>query len=133
MREENQERWEKLKTYYNLKRFRNYEFTLRRIGDEFKKEYVQRISEEFRESQKAGEMDLSLFNEKERPEFELLARNPEEYYEKIGKYKKPEDLSDVTKATLSKRLKDIETSTTYKVGKAVMYWPIKIKKAIKGK
>lgn len=133
MREENQERWEKLKTYYNLKRFRNYEFTLRRIGDEFKKEYVQRISEEFRESQKAGEIDLSLFNEKERPEFELLARNPEEYYEKIGKYKKPEDLSDVTKATLSKRLKDIETSTTYKVGKAVMYWPIKIKKAIKGK
>lgn len=133
LREENKERWEKLKTYYNLKRYRNYIFTLKRIGAEFKQEYVRHIAQEFQESMAAGEVDPSLLNEKERAEFDLLMKDQDEFYEKIGKYTKQDDISDVTKATLSKRLRDIETSTTYKVGKMVMYWPIKIKKALKGK
>ena len=127
MRKENRELWEIMKGYYNLKRFYNYLFTLGRISDEFKKEYVNRISAEFRRSEELGELDYSLFNPEKREKLAFLIKQPSEYYLKYVLYGSESRLVRKNEK-LEKELKNIKSSTTYKVGKAIMYLPIKIKK-----
>lgn len=131
MQKENRELWEIMKGYYNLKRLHNYMFTIGRISDEFKKEYVDRISAEFKRSEELGELDFSLFSPLEREKLALLIKQPSEYYSKYVMASK--EMQKLTKENikLKKKLKDIETSTTFKVGKVIMFIPIKIKKLIK--
>ena len=43
MQKGNEDMWERFKYYYNYKRYFNYTFTIGRISDEFKQEYVERI------------------------------------------------------------------------------------------
>ena len=131
MKKENRELWEILKSYYNVKRFYNYMFTLDRISDEFKKEYVDRISAEFRRSEELGELDYSLFSLKSSEKLRLLIKQPSEYYSKYVMASK--EMQKLTKENmkLKKKLRDIETSTTFKVGKIIMFIPIKIKRMIK--
>jgi len=76
----NEELWDKFKYYYNLKRYHNYVFTLSRISGEFKKEYVNRISEEFREAAKLGEIDFGLFSLRGKVELKMLIKSPSAYY-----------------------------------------------------
>lgn len=130
MQKENRELWEIMKGYYNLKRFHNYMFTLGRISDEFKKEYVNRISAEFKRSQELGELDFSLFSPKQQEKLAFLINQPSEYYLKYVLYG---DMNKLVKKNekLEKKLEEIKSSTTYKVGKVVMYIPTKVKKAIK--
>lgn len=131
MKKENRELWEILKSYYNVKRFYNYMFTIDRISDEFKKEYVDRISAEFRRSEELGELDYSLFSLKSSEKLRLLIKQPSEYYSKYVMASK--EMQKLTKENmkLKKKLRDIETSTTFKVGKIIMFIPIKIKRMIK--
>lgn len=126
MQPENRELWEMLKGYYNLKRYHNYMFTINRISDEYKKEYVNRISEEFKRSEQLDELDLSIFTPDEREKIAFLMKNPEDFYLKhvLRVYPDPRLLED------SRRLQEIQNSTTFKVGKVVMFIPISIKKGI---
>lgn len=131
MRKENRELWEIMKGYYNLKRFHNYMFTIGRISDEFKKEYVNRISAEFKRSQELDELDLSIFSPKEREKLALLIKHPSDFYLKYALFD-----TDVNKLMrknekLEKKLEEIKSSTTYKAGRVVMFIPIAIKKLIK--
>ena len=106
-------------------------FTIDRISDEFKKEYVDRISAEFRRSEELGELDYSLFSLKSSEKLRLLIKQPSEYYSKYVMASK--EMQKLTKENmkLKKKLRDIETSTTFKVGKIIMFIPIKIKRMIK--
>lgn len=130
MQKENRELWEVFKGYYNVKRWHNYMFTIRRISGEFKKEYVERISAEFRRSQELDELDFSLFSPVEREKLALLMKQPSDYYLKYVLYGSESKLVRKNEK-LEKELKNIKSSTTYKVGKAVMFIPIRIKKLIK--
>ena len=134
MQNESRELWEIFKGYYNVKRLHNYMFTINRISEEFKKEYVERISAEFKRSQELDELDFSLFSPAERVKLTILIKQPYDYYLKYvignGNSKEVQKLTAENKK-LKKKLKDIETSTTFKVGKIVMFIPIKIKKLIK--
>ncbi len=127
MQPENQEIWDQFKGYYNLKRFHNYSFTIRRIADSYKREYVERISREFKRSEELGELDWSVFKEKERDRLRMLISHPEDYYLKYCLYDAP--AKQLMKS--QKRVKELEESTTYKVGKIVMFIPISIKKGLK--
>lgn len=118
--------WDRFKGYYNVKRFANYLFTLSRIAPEFHMEYVKRISREFRTADERGELDLMLFGINTRKKLEMLMRDPKGYYQKYGKY-------DSAKRELDpalQRLKEIENSTTYRVGKSVMAVPIAAKNTL---
>lgn len=131
MKKENRELWEILKSYYNVKRFYNYMFTLDRISDEFKKEYVDRISAEFRRSEELGELDYSLFSLKSSEKLRLLIKQPSEYYSKYVVSSKEMQKLVKENLRLKKKLKDIENSTTFKAGKIIMFIPVKLKKLIK--
>lgn len=118
--------WDRFKGYYNVKRFSNYLFTLSRIAPEFRVEYIKRISREFKTADERGELDLMLFGIYTRKRLQTLMRSPEEYYQKYAKY-------DTAKRELdpaAQRLKEIENSTTYRVGKTVMKVPIAAKNTL---
>ena len=118
--------WDRFKGYYNMKRFSNYMLTLSRIAPEFHMEYIKRISREFKTADERGELDLMLFGIYTRKRLQTLMRSPEEYYQKYAKY-------DTAKRELdpaAQRLKEIENSTTYRVGKTVMKVPIAAKNTL---
>lgn len=135
MQKENKELWERFKGYYNLKRFHNYMFTISRIGDEFKREYVERIAAEFRRSRDLDELDMSLFTVKEQEKIAFMMKSPGDYYLKYclydGNIQKTLTSYEKKIAAAEKRVKTVESSTTFKVGKVIMFIPIAIKKAIK--
>jgi glycosyltransferase involved in cell wall biosynthesis len=126
MKPENKELWEKFKGYYHLKRYGNYTFTLSRIDASFKREYVERISKEYKRAQELGELDLSLFTPLAQDKLSLLIKYPEDYYLKyVSKIKQPK------RSKADKELNKIKNSTTYKVGYVIMYIPTHIKYLIK--
>ncbi len=116
--------WEKFKYMYSLKKFNNCTFTLSRIGDEFKKEYIERISKEFKRAEEKGELSINVFSAIEWEKLQFLIKDPMAFYNKYYVQTRREVL-------LEKRVKELETSTTYRVGKAIMFIPIKLKRIIK--
>ena len=116
--------WERFKYMYSVKKFHNYNFTLTRIGDEFKKEYIQRISKEFKRAKENGELVPETFGVKEWEKLMFLIKDPEGFYTKFY-------LQSTRELALEKKVNDLETSTSLKVGRAIMYIPIKIKKMLK--
>lgn len=131
MREENRELWERFKGYFNRKRYSNYMFTLGRISSEFKEPYINRISCEMKRSRDLDELDMKLFNSTEQKKIEMLISQPKAFYKKyvIDAEKKKKTASKVSSS--QKRLEEIENSTTYQVGKIVMFFPIAVKKALR--
>lgn len=65
---------------YNYKRYHNYVFTFNRIADEFRKEYAQRFSDEFRIAYQKNEIDESLFKQKDLDNISVLLEDPLKYY-----------------------------------------------------
>ena len=116
--------WNRFKYMYSLKKLHNYKFTLGRIGDEFKKEYIQRISKEFKRARDNGELEEKVFMPVEWENLMFMIKDPDCYYMKYYLQSKKERV-------LEKRVIELENSTTWHVGKIVMYIPIKIKKMIK--
>ena len=53
--------WERFKYVYWRKKYSNYVFTLNRIGNECKKEYVDCISKEFKRAEQLGELRQDAF------------------------------------------------------------------------
>ena len=118
--------WDRFKGYYNVKRFSNYLFTLSRIAPEFRVEYIKRISREFKTADERGELDLMLFGINTRKKLQILMRSPQEDYQKYAKY----DLAKKELDPAAQRLKEIENSTTYRVGRTVMTVPIAAKNTL---
>ena len=112
----NEELWERFKYYYTYKRYGNYMVTLGRISDAFKREYVERIGKEFKRADEMGEVDMSVFPPEDQERLGLLIANPGDFYYKY---------------ILVNDAEVIRNSTTFKVGKIIMFIPIKIKLAIK--
>lgn len=116
--------WERFKYMYTVKKYHNYNFTLSRIGEEFKKEYIQRISKELKRAKENDELQQSTFGAKEWEKLMFLVKDPDSYYAKYY-------LQTAKERALEKKVKDLETSTSLKVGHAILYIPIKIKKMVK--
>jgi len=118
------ESWERFKYIYSFKKYGNYIFTLGRIATHYRHEYVLRISAEFKRAMEQGEIDLGLFSAYEQGRIMLLIKEPETFYQSYS-------LGNAKERKLEKENKELKGSTTYKMGKIVMFIPIKIKKALK--
>lgn len=117
-----EELWNRFKPYYTWKKFCNYMFTLSRIHVKWKHQYIMDICKEFKEADALGELDRSVFDERRLKKLELLMANPEAFY-----------YTECVRGStnLEQRVYELENSTTYKMGKAVMYVPQKVKKILK--
>ena len=109
--------WERFKSYYYLKRFHNCSFTLTRISDQFKREYVDRISAEFNRADALGELDFSAFNGAEKERLMFLMRDPENFCQSV--------MDNRT------QYENILKSKTYRIGRMVTYIPRKIRDFLK--
>ena len=112
--------WEKFRDIYAVKRYQNYLGTLNRIAFEYKHKYVLDISNELKKDFLAGEINKTFFTEREWQSISFLMNEPESYYT-------VNILRSRKEKTLESELNSIKKSTTYKVGRLVMYIPCKIK------
>ena len=96
---ENPERWERFKDMYYYKKYHSYRFSLQRIGEEYKEEFMDRFSREFRRAMQKGELSESVFSVKEWNDIHILIRNPKEFR------KIQENTQESQKRTLLRRIK----------------------------
>lgn len=77
---EDPERKKRFIDVFQMKKLHTYRFNLQRIAPKFRKEYIRRMSEEYREAKQAGELDKAIFTPQEWTELTGIIRDPEEYY-----------------------------------------------------
>ncbi len=119
--------WERFKNIYWWKKYSNYFWTLQRIADEFKEEYLQRFSAEFKRAFDTGEAKKELFTDLEWSRLSAIMEDPGKFYQtqiltgKIGGNKVSRE------QRLEQELRDIKGSVSYKFGLKVFAVPRKIK------
>lgn len=128
MQEGNEKLWERYKAYYNYKRYYSYVFTIGRISDEFKKEYVERISKEFKRAFDLDEIDMSVFTPLAQERLSLLVKDPNGYYQKYALFEGTSSTDRIKQ--LERELSEVRKSTTFKVGKALLTVPRSIKRKL---
>ena len=60
----------------------NYMGTIKRIGEEYKREYVHRFSEEFKRGLELGELDESVFTKISWDNIQFITKDPNGFYMK---------------------------------------------------
>ena len=65
---------------YWLKKYNNYMGTIKRIGEEYKREYVHRFSEEFKRGLELGELDESVFTKISWDNIQFITKDPNGCY-----------------------------------------------------
>lgn len=116
--------WETFRTYYTYKKFSNYLFTLTRIADEFKDEYIDRFRREMIRAIELGELDRDLFEPKKIYLLDTLLKSKKDFRKAIE-----EDRNKTEQAELQK----IKNSNSYKIGRAVTFVPRKVKRMLRPK
>ena len=72
--------WKKFQAVYWWKKYNSYAFTLRRIGDEYKRDYVHQMAKEFQRAQQLGELKESVFDSSQWSDVKFLIHDPDGYY-----------------------------------------------------
>jgi len=67
---------------YSVKKYHTYLFTLDRIAWEYKREYLERFSEEFHQAEREGELSQAAFTPQEWGNLHWIMRDPEGYFRK---------------------------------------------------
>ena len=65
---------------YNYKKYHSYMFTLQRIAPQFRREYLESISKEFKEIEAQGELISKYLSNNDWNNLRWIMRAPEEYY-----------------------------------------------------
>lgn len=65
---------------YVFKKFHTYKFTINRIADELKKDYIHHISKEFKNMEKNGELVSRYLSNTDWNMIRWIMRDPDEYY-----------------------------------------------------
>ena len=125
--------WERFKGYYTLKRFHNALTTIRRIDVAFRPDYVNRFSKEMKRARDLGETDESLFTPAERDNINLLIDRPALYYKLKVAPLKDGNFADGNSNFKQMRdeLNRIKKSKSYRLGRAIMYIPVRLKRLAK--
>lgn len=125
--------WNRFKCMYSWKKFHNYLFTINRIAIEYRKEYIQRMSAEFKRALQLEECSQGDFTELEWKKLTMIIEKPNEFYQIYGQSKgndgKPGDLQSQLEHAKAE-LDSIKSSTTYKVGRMIMGIPCAIKRKL---
>lgn len=77
---EHKELYDKFIDVFMMKKYHTYIFNLKRIASHFRKEYLKRFSDEFREAMEKGELKQYIFTVTEWDNLMLLIRDADEYY-----------------------------------------------------
>ncbi len=67
--------WERFKYIYWWKKYFNYWFTYNRIDTSYKKEYMERMRQEYKRAEQRGELDPALFTKQEWEAIQNLIRS----------------------------------------------------------
>lgn len=116
--------WETFKYYYTLKKFDNYMFTLMRIADEFKDEYIERFQMEMKRAIEQDELDWSIFDPRKTKFLKLLLKNRKSF----RKYFDHDQY--MIHLTAAERVKH---SKTYRIGRAVTAVPRAVRNVVRPK
>lgn len=141
---QDQELWNRFKGMYWYKKYNNYIGTLRRIAPEVIWEYVQRFAEEFRRGLAKDELEKEVFTPFAWERIQLLTSNPKKFYETVAipesqkrdpflMKREVERILNRRIQKLENRLRLVENSTAYKVGRGLTVVPRKIKDTMKRK
>ena len=116
--------WERFKYMYWFKKYHNYMGTLRRIKEEYKREYLLRFSEELKRGMALGELDKHLFSKASWRNIQSITAAPEQYYltrvypETMNRkvFEEMEALA-VQNQKLKDEIASIRRSKTFRIGK----------------
>ena len=120
---EKPEVWNRFKYMYWKKRFTNYLATIKRIGPEYKREYVRFISQELNRANEAGLIRKQDYEEVLWTRMQLILRDPDGF---IGG-----GSTDGNGNAESLRVQEIMNSNSYKLGFALTSIPRKLKNKYK--
>ena len=126
--------WERFRGVYWLKKYHNYNETIRRIGPEFKKDYIRRYSSEFKRAMEMQEIDQTIFTKLEWANIQFIIKSPDDYYytriactdreRKLEReVKRLRGLVHQTRADLDR----VKKTPTFRIGAVIMFIPRKIK------
>ena len=118
--------WNRFKYIYWVKKLSNYLATVKRIGDEYKREYIRAISKEFCRAEELGELKKDVFTEEQWKKLQFLMRDPEGFSYKVIS-------SGTTAFETTYEVDRIKNSTSYKLGRLLTKGPRKIKQKLKSK
>lgn len=132
--------WDRFKAMYWFKKYNNYMGTIKRIAPEYKKEYIQRFSMEFKRGLEKSELDEAVFTKTSWSNIQFIVSDPEGFYysnvltseNEIKLRKKVEKLEKQNKK-LIKEIQRIRNSKAFRFGMFILAIPRKIKHAIKKK
>lgn len=136
---EHPELWERFKGMYWYKKYNNYIGTIRRIGMEYRREFVERFSAEFKRGLEKKELDPSVFSVAAWKKIQVVAAEPDTFY-------KVWVVAGVTERKLNKKIMQLErknqkllnelamikSSKSYRIGRILLFIPRKLKEWIKG-
>ena len=118
--------WNRFKYVYWVKKLSNYLATIKRIGEEYKREYIRAISKEFCRAEELGELKKDVFTEEQWKKLQFLMRDPEGFSYKVIS-------SGTTTFETTYEVDRIKNSTSYKLGRLLTKGPRKIKQKLKTK
>lgn len=68
-------------SWFIKRRYAECRYTFEKIAEEYREEFLSYMSEELRECQKKGLLDLQLFSETEKLQLFMIMQEPEQFYE----------------------------------------------------
>lgn len=72
--------WNQYKYIYHKKKYYAYLYTVEHTAPEYRQEYLQRFSREFKRAQDLGELDFSLFSPEEQEHLQFIMKEPNRFY-----------------------------------------------------
>ena len=133
------ELWERFKGMYWYKKFNNYIGTIRRIGMEYRREFVERFSAEFKRGLEKNELDPSVFSVAAWKKIQVVAAEPDTFYKVwvvagVTERKLNKKIMQLERKNqkLSNELAMIKSSKSYRIGRILLFIPRKLKEWIKG-
>ena len=136
---EHPELWERFKGMYWYKKYNNYIGTIRRIGMEYRREFVERFSAEFKRGLEKKELDPSVFSVAAWKKIQVVAAEPDTFYKVwvvagVTERKLNKKIMQLERKNqkLSNELAMIKSSKSYRIGRILLFIPRKLKEWIKG-
>lgn len=136
---EHPELWERFKGMYWYKKYNNYIGTIRRIGMEYRREFVERFSAEFKRGLEKKELDPSVFSVAAWKKIQVVAAEPDTFYKVwvvagVTERKLNKKIMQLERKNqkLSNELAMIKSSKSYRIGRILLFIPRKLKEWSKG-
>lgn len=80
---QDREIWERFKYMYWWKKYHNYMFTLSRIDESYKKEFLHRMRMEYKRAMQKGELSQDVFTDLEWSKIQSLINNADGFYDAL--------------------------------------------------